>query len=107
MGGARAKGVPRHRILLVHALKNASIPLVTVLGLQVGFVLGGAFVVSELIYNWPGAELLALQATATRDFPVAAQGVVTAVATVFVLANLLVEVAIRLPQSAHTTRSHQ
>jgi peptide/nickel transport system permease protein len=88
---ARAKGVPRHRILLVHTLKNAAIPLVTVLGLQVGFVLGGAFVV-ELIYNWPGVGLLALQAIATRDFPVV-QGVVMAAATVFVLANLLVDIA--------------
>jgi ABC-type dipeptide/oligopeptide/nickel transport system permease component len=88
---ARAKGVPQRRILLVHALKNAAIPLVTVLGLQVGFVLGGAFVV-ELIFNWPGVGLLALQAIETRDFPVV-QGVVIFVATVFVLVNLLVDVA--------------
>ncbi len=88
---ARAKGVPRRKILLVHALKNAAIPLVTVLGLQVGFVLGGAFVV-ELIFNWPGVGLLALQAIETRDFPVV-QGVVIVVATAFVLVNLLVDVA--------------
>jgi peptide/nickel transport system permease protein len=88
---ARAKGVPRREILLVHALKNAAIPLVTVLGLQVGFVLGGAFVV-ELIFNWPGVGLLALQAIETRDFPVV-QGVVIVVAAVFVLVNLLVDVA--------------
>jgi ABC-type dipeptide/oligopeptide/nickel transport system permease component len=88
---ARAKGVPWHRILFVHALKNAAIPLITVLGLQVGYALGGAFVV-ELIFNWPGVGLLALQAIDTRDFPVV-QGVVIAVATVFVLTNLLVDVA--------------
>ncbi|ADB49680.1 ABC transporter permease [Conexibacter woesei] len=88
---ARAKGVPQHRILLVHALKNASLPLVTVLGLQIGFVFGAAFVV-ELIFNWPGVGLLTLQAIETRDFPVV-QGVVMVVATVFVLANLLVDVA--------------
>lgn len=88
---ARARGVPWRRILFVHALKNAAIPLITVLGIQVGFVLGGAFVV-ELIFNWPGVGLLALQAIATRDFPVV-QGVVMAVAVVFVLANLLVDVA--------------
>lgn len=88
---ARAKGVPQRKILLVHALKNAAIPLVTVLGLQVGFVLGGAFVV-ELIFNWPGVGLLAMQAIETRDFPVV-QGVVILVATVFVLVNLLVDVA--------------
>jgi ABC-type dipeptide/oligopeptide/nickel transport system permease component len=88
---ARAKGVPRRRILFVHALKNAAIPLVTVLGLQTGFVLGGAFVV-ELIFNWPGVGLLALQAISTRDFPVV-QGVVMLVAVVFVATNLLVDVA--------------
>jgi ABC-type dipeptide/oligopeptide/nickel transport system permease component len=88
---ARAKGVPWRRILFVHALKNAAIPLVTVIGLQIGFVLGGAFVV-ELIFNWPGVGLLALQAIATRDFPVV-QGVVMLVAVVFVVANLLVDIA--------------
>lgn len=88
---ARAKGVPWSRILFVHALKNAAIPLVTVLGLQTGFVLGGAFVV-ELIFNWPGVGLLALQAISTRDFPVV-QGVVMLVAVVFVVTNLLVDVA--------------
>jgi ABC-type dipeptide/oligopeptide/nickel transport system permease component len=88
---ARAKGVPWNRILFVHALKNAAIPLVTVIGLQIGFVLGGAFVV-ELIFNWPGVGLLALQAISTRDFPVV-QGVVMLVAVVFVAANLLVDIA--------------
>ena len=88
---ARAKGVPRGRILFVHALKNAAIPLITVLGLQVGFVLGGAFVV-EYVFNWPGVGLLALQAIDTRDFPVV-QGVVIAVAVVFVLTNLAVDIA--------------
>jgi len=88
---ARAKGVPWRRILFVHALKNAAIPLVTVLGLQIGFVLGGAFVV-ELVFNWPGVGLLALQAISTRDFPVV-QGVVIWVAAVFVITNLLVDVA--------------
>jgi ABC-type dipeptide/oligopeptide/nickel transport system permease component len=83
--------VPWNRILFVHALKNAAIPLVTVVGLQVGFVLGGAFVV-ELIFNWPGVGLLALQAISTRDFPVV-QGVVMLVAVVFVAANLLVDIA--------------
>ncbi len=87
---ARAKGLPAWRVVLVHAFKNAAIPLVTVLGLQVGFVLGGAFVV-ELIFNWPGVGLLALQAIQTRDFPVV-QGIVIVVATVFVLVNLAVDI---------------
>jgi peptide/nickel transport system permease protein len=88
---ARAKGMPETRVVLVHALKNAAIPLVTILGLQVGFVLGGAFVV-ELIFDWPGVGLLALEAIRTRDFPVV-QGVVILVAAVFTFANLAVDIA--------------
>ena len=88
---ARAKGMPETKVVLVHALKNAAIPLVTILGLQVGFVLGGAFVV-ELIFDWPGVGLLALEAIKTRDFPVV-QGVVILVAAVFTFANLAVDIA--------------
>jgi peptide/nickel transport system permease protein len=88
---ARAKGMPETKVVLVHALKNAAIPLVTILGLQVGFVLGGAFVV-ELIFDWPGVGLLALEAIDTRDFPVV-QGVVILVAAVFTFANLVVDIA--------------
>jgi peptide/nickel transport system permease protein len=88
---ARAKGMPETKVVLVHALKNAAIPLVTILGLQVGFVLGGAFVV-ELIFDWPGVGLLALEAIDTRDFPVV-QGVVILVAAVFTFANLGVDIA--------------
>lgn len=88
---ARAKGMPETKVILVHALKNAAIPLITILGIQVGFVLGGAFVV-EMIFNWPGVGLLALEAMRTRDFPVV-QGVVILVAAVFTLSNLAVDVA--------------
>ena len=88
---ARAKGMPETKVVLVHALKNAAIPLITILGIQVGFVLGGAFVV-EMIFNWPGVGLLALEAMRTRDFPVV-QGVVILVAAVFTLSNLAVDVA--------------
>ncbi len=88
---ARAKGMPEWRVVLVHALKNASLPLVTVIGLQVGFVLGNAFVI-EAIFQWPGLGGLALQAVQTRDFPVL-QGIVIVVAGVFVVTNLLVDVA--------------
>jgi peptide/nickel transport system permease protein len=87
---ARAKGLPAWKVVFVHAFKNAAMPLVTVLGLQVGFVLGGAFVV-ELIFNWPGVGLLALQAIQTRDFPIV-QGVVILVSAVFVLVNLAVDI---------------
>jgi len=88
---ARAKGMPETKVVLVHALKNAAIPLITILGIQVGFVLGGAFVV-EMIFNWPGVGLLALEAMRTRDFPVV-QGVVILVAAVFTLSNLAVDIA--------------
>lgn len=87
----RAKGMSEAKVVLVHALKNASIPLITILGIQVGFVLGGAFVV-EMIFDWPGIGLLALEAMRTRDFPVV-QGVVIVVAVVFTLANLAVDIA--------------
>ncbi len=88
---ARAKGMPETKVVLVHALKNAAIPLITILGIQVGFVLGGAFVV-EMIFNWPGVGLLALEAMRTRDFPVV-QGVVILVAAVFTLSSLVVDIA--------------
>lgn len=86
---ARAKGLASWRVVLVHAFKNALLPFVTVAGLQVGFILGGAFVV-ELIFNWPGVGRLALEAIQARDFPLV-QGVVILVAAAFILANLLVD----------------
>jgi ABC-type dipeptide/oligopeptide/nickel transport system permease component len=87
---ARAKGVPEWRILIVHAFRNASLPFITIIGLQVGFLLGGAFVI-ELIFIWPGVGLLALQAIQARDFPVV-QGVVILTATVYVTVNLLIDI---------------
>jgi peptide/nickel transport system permease protein len=87
---ARAKGVPEWRVLIVHTFRNAALPFITVIGLQVGFLLGGAFVI-ELIFNWPGVGLLALQAIQARDFPVV-QGVVILTATVYVTVNLLSDV---------------
>lgn len=86
---ARAKGLASWRIVLVHAFKNALLPFVTVAGLQVGLILGGAFVV-ELIFNWPGVGRLALEAIQARDFPLV-QGVVILVAAAFILVNLLVD----------------
>jgi peptide/nickel transport system permease protein len=86
---ARAKGLASWRIVLVHAFKNASLPFVTVAGLQVGSLLAGAFVV-ELIFNWPGVGRLALEAIQARDFPLL-QGVVILVAAAFILANLFVD----------------
>lgn len=87
----RAKGMPEWKVVGLHALKNASLPFVTVLGLQVGILIGNAFVI-EAIFHWPGLGSLGLQAVQTRDFPVL-QGVVIVVAVVFVVANLAVDIA--------------
>ena len=87
---ARAKGVPPLLVMGKHALKNALIPVVTVVGLQYGFLLGGA-VVTETIFAWPGVGRLAMTAILQRDYPVV-QGCVLLVAVVFVLINLAVDV---------------
>jgi len=88
---ARAKGVAEPRVLVVHALKNAAIPIVTLLGLQFAQLLGGA-VVTETIFAWPGIGRLVVEAIFNRDFPVV-QGVVLVVSLIFVTVNLLVDLA--------------
>jgi len=87
---ARAKGVSPLAVVGKHALKNALIPVVTVVGLQYGFLLGGA-VVTETIFAWPGVGRLAMTAILQRDYPVV-QGCVLLVAVAFVLVNLFVDV---------------
>jgi ABC-type dipeptide/oligopeptide/nickel transport system permease component len=86
---AWAKGLPPLGVVGKHALKNALIPVVTVVGLQYGFLLGGA-VVTETIFAWPGVGRLAMTAILQRDYPVV-QGCVLLVAVLFVLVNLLVD----------------
>ncbi len=86
---ARARGVPESRLLLVHVMKVAAIPLITLVGLQAGYVLGGAVVI-ESIFNWPGIGNLALQAIQQRDFPMV-QGTVLVIAVVFTVVNFLVD----------------
>ncbi len=88
---ARAKGVGEVRVLTGHALKNAAIPIVTLLGLQFAQLLGGA-VVTETIFAWPGIGRLVVEAIFNRDFPVV-QGVVLVVSLIFVAVNLLVDLA--------------
>jgi peptide/nickel transport system permease protein len=88
---ARAKGVGEPRVLAAHALKNAAIPIVTLLGLQFAQLLGGA-VVTETIFAWPGIGRLVVEAIFNRDFPVV-QGVVLVVSLIFVTVNLLVDLA--------------
>lgn len=86
---ARARGLPERRVFLVHGLKVASLPLVTLIGLQMGFILAGSYVV-ETIFNWPGIGRLTLNAVASRDFPMI-QGTVLVAAVAFVLVNFLVD----------------
>ena len=87
---ARAKGVVERQVIALHALKNALIPTVTVIGLQFAFMLGGVVVV-EVIFAWPGVGRLALDAIYRRDYPMV-QGSVLAVALTFVVINLIVDV---------------
>src|SRR5262245_44735981 len=87
----RARGLTERRLLFVHAMKVAAIPLITLVGLQAGYVLGGAVVI-ESIFNWPGIGNLALQAIQQRDFPMV-QGTVLVIAVVFTLVNFLVDLA--------------
>src|SRR5574341_1498137 len=67
---ARAKGVGERTLLFKHALRNAAIPIVTILGLQFGRLLGGA-VVTETVFAWPGVASLAVKAIRTYDYPIA------------------------------------
>ncbi len=88
---ARAKGLTETRVVIRHGLKNAAIPIVTVVGLQLAQLLGGA-VVTESVFAWPGVGGLAAQAVFDRDFPVV-QGVTLVTSFIFVAANLAVDVA--------------
>ena len=87
---ARAKGLREQVVLLQHGLRNALLPVVTVIGLQVAILLSGAFV-TETVFAWPGIGRLAVFAISARDFPVV-QGTVLVIALIFVLINLLVDV---------------
>jgi peptide/nickel transport system permease protein len=86
---ARAKGLATRTVLLRHALRNALIPIITVLGLQMGFLLGGV-VITEQIFGLPGLGWTLLNGVYQRDYPVV-QGTVMVFAVTFVLVNLLVD----------------
>ena len=87
---ARAKGVNDPPVVWKHALKNAAIPIVTIIGIELGTLLGGS-VITETIFAWPGVGRLSVQAIANRDYPVV-QAAVFLLATTFVAVNLLVDV---------------
>jgi peptide/nickel transport system permease protein len=86
---ARAKGLTQRRIVTVHALRNALLPAVTVIGVTYGALLGGA-VLTETIFSWPGLGLYAVQAMSHLDFP-AVMGAVIVITLAYVVANLLVD----------------
>ena len=86
---ARAKGLVERRIVVRHALKNALVPIVTVIGVQAGYLLGGA-VLTETVFAWPGVGTLMVQGILARDIPLV-QGCVLVVALTFVLVNLFVD----------------
>lgn len=86
---ARAKGLGRARIILIHALRNALIPVITVIGLQVGTMLGGA-ILTETIFSWPGVGRWLIEALQRRDYPVVQSGVLL-VASLIIIVNFLVD----------------
>jgi ABC-type dipeptide/oligopeptide/nickel transport system permease component len=87
---ARAKGLPERMVLLRHILRNALIPITTVVGLRFGYMLGGA-VVTETVFAWPGMGRLLVTAVEQRDIPIV-QGVLLVFGTAFVLINLVVDI---------------
>ncbi|MGD8312916.1 MAG: ABC transporter permease [Gammaproteobacteria bacterium] len=91
MRTARAKGLAPGRILLRHGLRNALLPVITLLGLQLGTLLAGA-VVTETVFSWPGIGLLTIESIQSRDYPVV-QACVLLISLVYVLVNLLTDLA--------------
>ena len=87
---ARAKGLSPGRVVFVHALRNALIPVLTVLGLQVGSLLSGA-VLTETIFSWPGIGKWLIEAIGARDYPVVQNGILL-IATLVILVNFVVDI---------------
>ncbi|MFJ8748009.1 ABC transporter permease [Streptomyces sp. NPDC102441] len=91
---ARAKGFGPVKVVLTHGLRNASLPVVTVVGLEVGGLLGGA-ILTEQVFSWPGVGQLTIEAISNRDFPLV-QATVLLFAATFVVVNLLVDLSYSL-----------
>jgi len=86
---ARAKGLPQLQVVMVHALRNALIPVITVIGLQVGLLLSGA-ILTETIFSWPGIGNWLIHGVQSRDYPVV-QGGILLIATIVISVNLIVD----------------
>lgn len=91
MRTARAKGLAERVLLLRHALKNAFLPVITIIGLQLGLLLSGA-ILTETIFSWPGMGRYVVERVLGRDYP-AVQGAVLLIASLFVFVNLLVDLS--------------
>ena len=87
---ARAKGLDETRVILVHALKNSLISVLTILGILIGSLLGGVVII-EQVFGWSGVGWLSIQAISLRDYPMV-QGIVLFAAASFILANLIVDI---------------
>ncbi len=87
---ARSKGLKESAVILKHALSNAFIPIITILGLRFGVLLGGA-VLTETVFSWPGVGRLMVNSILSRDYPVV-QGAVLLLALCFVFINLIVDI---------------
>ncbi|MBN1254283.1 MAG: ABC transporter permease [Deltaproteobacteria bacterium] len=86
---ARAKGLPEWKVILKHALRNALIPIITIMGLQFGALLSGA-IITENVFSWPGIGTLLINAISARDYPLV-QGCVLFITLSYVLVNLLTD----------------
>lgn len=91
---ARAKGLSERTVLYKHSLRNALIPVISMIGVQIGTLMGGA-VITESVFQWPGVGLLALQAVSVRDFPLT-QGAVLFLAVVIVMVNFAIDLSYAL-----------
>jgi peptide/nickel transport system permease protein len=87
---ARSRGLPARKIVLKHAMRNALIPVITIIGLQVGVLLSGA-IITEAIFDWPGLGTLLLEGIYTRDYPLV-QGCILFIAAIYVLVNLATDI---------------
>ena len=96
---ARAKGLTERKVIGKHALRNSLIPVITVIGLQFGALLGGALL-TESVFSWPGIGKFTVDSIMKSDFPIV-QGIVLLVAVVFVTVNLGRRPHLRVPRPAH------
>jgi peptide/nickel transport system permease protein len=91
---ARAKGQAERKVLLVHALRNAAVPIITVIGLGVALLIGGV-VVTESVFNIPGLGRLVVDAIQKRDYPII-QGLILFFSCLYIALNLLIDIAYTL-----------